>query len=491
MSIHSLSRILAGTCCTLFWFLAPFACPGAFGQEAISCLSSEDAYIRGQNGRWVMGTATVEKAVVVQHGGFVLGGFKNRISGREMVPAGLALDELSEAVVGVRGEGPWKLELARVDKLNQGKLHLELTFSRGQIAVTKNYMIYPGTSVIREWMTIKNTGEAPLRLIEPRFLNAAARLGAGPATLDFHWMTGAENQPGCWVLKTEHLAPQSPRRFDSYDPFPAAGGRSPGGDGVDARITLNDKLVWPAHGWQHSRGRDDRVPFDLRIDVARGDRIGFLVNKHGDIAFDTTQFDPTVAYEGGKTHVASKEFSGQQGSSGWRYGYLEKGRWHDLTYSEDARAWRFKEDNSTHTPFVAAALQHPHTDQDAARELTAPQAGRVRITGTVCNVGNAGLSQPGGHRMASSSYAPWYALFDRQSRDGLIIGWDYMGHWASSFTIRSDGTVMTTLQVAGHKQLLQAGQSVTTPKSFVALYRDDLDNAGNELLDWQYRYLWD
>ena len=48
-----------------------------------------------------------------------------------------------------------------------------------------------------------------------------------------------------------------------------------------------------------------------------------------------------------------------------------------------------------------------------------------------------------------------------------------------------------SLQVAGHKQTLRPGQSVTTPKAFVALYRDDLDNAGNELLDWQYRYLWD
>jgi hypothetical protein len=320
------------------WFIALFACTGAFGQEATSSLSSDDAYIRGQNGGWVMGTATVENTVVVQNGRFVLGSFKNRISGRDMVPAGLALDELFKSVVGVRGEGPWKLESARVDKLNQGELHLELKFSRGQIAVTKNYMIYPRTSVIREWMTIKNTGEASLRLIEPRFLNAAARLGAGPGTLDFHWMTGAENQPGCRVLKTEHLAPESARRFDSYDPFPAADGRSPGGDGVDARITLNDKLVWPAHGWQHSRGMDDRVPFDLRIDVAGGDRIRFQVNKHGDIAFDTTQFDPTIAYDGGETHVASREFSGQQGRSGWRYGYLEKGRWRDLTYSEDARA---------------------------------------------------------------------------------------------------------------------------------------------------------
>ena len=260
---------------------------------------------------------------------------------------------------------------------------------------------------------------------------------------------------------------------------------------MDARITLNDKPIWPDRGWQHSGGPDNRVPFDLRIDVTRGDRLGFLVNKHGEIGFDTTHFDPTIAYEGGEIHVASKEFSGQQGRSGWRYGYLEAGSWHDLTYAEDAQTWRFKEDNPTHTPFVAAATQHPHTDQDAAREWTAPRTGRVHISGSVCNVGNAGLSQPGGHRMASSSYAPWYTLFDRQSQDGLIIGWDYMGHWASRFAAGGDGTIQASLKVAGHRQTLAAGQSVTMPKAFVALYRDDLDNAGNELLDWQYRYLWD
>ncbi len=117
-------------------FIALLVCTGALCQEATSSLSSDDAYIRGQNGRWVMGTATVEKTVVVHNGRFVLGSFKNTVSGREMVPAGLALDELSESVVGVRGEGPWKLESARVDKLNQGELHLELRLSRGQVTIT-------------------------------------------------------------------------------------------------------------------------------------------------------------------------------------------------------------------------------------------------------------------------------------------------------------------------------------------------------------------
>ena len=93
--------------------------------------------------------------------------------------------------------------------------------------------------------------------------------------------------------------------------------------------------------------------------------------------------------------------------------------------------------------------------------------------------------------MASSSYAPWYTLFDRQSKDGLIIGWDYMGHWASRFAVGEDASIRVSLKVAGHRQTLAPGQSVTTPKAFTALYRDDLDNAGNELLDWQYRYLWD
>ncbi len=34
---------------------------------------------------------------------------------------------------------------------------------------------------------------------------------------------------------------------------------------------------------------------------------------------------------------------------------------------------------------------------------------------------------------------------------------------STRFTIRSDGTVMTTLQVAGHKQLLQAGKEMIRP----------------------------
>ena len=75
--------------------------------------------------------------------------------------------------------------------------------------------------------------------------------------------------------------------------------------------------------------------------------------------------------------------------------------------------------------------------------------------------------------------------------EGLFIGWDYFGHWASTYTESRDGSVAVKFRVAGHNQTLKPGDSLTTPMAFVGLFNGDLDDAGNEVLDWQYRYLWD
>ena len=115
----------------------------------------------------------------------------------------------------------------------------------------------------------------------------------------------------------------------------------------------------------------------------------------------------------------------------------------------------------------------------------------MRITGSVCNIGNQVGAGGYGFRMGSGSYAPWAALYDRATRDGVFVSWDYFGHWTSAYTRQSDGSVSVELRVAGHKQTLAPGEALSTPKALVGLYRDDLDSAGNECLDWQYRYLWD
>jgi len=49
-----------------------------------------------------------------------------------------------------------------------------------------------------------------------------------------------------------------------------------------------------------------QVTFDFRVEVAKGDKLFFRVNMNQNIAFDTTAFDPTIAYDNGETHTAQK-----------------------------------------------------------------------------------------------------------------------------------------------------------------------------------------
>jgi hypothetical protein len=478
-----------------FWMTVWLAtlCPSFIG----SAVATEEAYIRAERQRWTLGTATVERVVALEHGRLLLKSLKNQRTGRDLVSPGALSEEffvrIGDAKAPVTGStGPWRLIRADTTKLKQGQLQLDLVLQRESLRVTKTYVVHPGSSIISQWTTFVNAGDRPLTIVEPGFLTESLRPG-DPGQLDFHWMTGGENQPGSWMLKTEKLTSAKPRTFDSYEPFPGAPAVAFPGDGINAKVLLNGKQVWPGNGWQYVPNATVSVPVDFRLEVAAGDKLTFLVNMNGNIGWDTTAFDPAIKYDDGETHVASAEFSDKQGQHGWRYQYIEGGKPIDLVYYPQPRQWRKEKDNSTGTPFVGAGDQHPDANQDAARVWSAPKAGRVHVTAKVCNTGNTANGGTGGYgfRMGTGSYAPWYALLAKDTHDGVVVGWDYFGHWASSFQVNAGGAVTVQLKVAGHKQTLAPGQSVRTPKAFVGLFRDDLDEAGNEVLDWQYRYLWD
>lgn len=466
---------------------------GTISAASARTVSSEDAYIESDRAQWVLGTATMEKTIALEEGRLLARSYRHKAAKCELLPAGAVSDEFFVTLDGQRwsgATGPWKLVEARTSKLKQGELQLDLTLQRDSLRVTKSYLVHPGSSLLREWVNFSNAGRLPLVIGEPGFLHFTARAGDA-SLLDFHWMTGGYNHPGSWVLKTESLGAGQPRVFDSYDPFPGTAASFPG-DGVNAAILVNDRQVWPAQDWQYSANALVRAPCATTVTVAKGDRIVFRLNSGKTIGWDTTAFDPTLTYDDGETHTASKEFSHEQGRHRWRYQYLEEGRFVDLVHYTNRNQWGKAQENATGTPWIGQDEQHPDAQQDAARVWTAPKPGRVQITGAVCNTGNreAGMG-PGGVRMGSSSYAPWTALFSRDTKTGLFIGWDYFGHWASSYTRNADGSITVQLRVAGHNQTLAPGESVTTPKAFVGLFRDDLDQAGNECLDWQYRYLWD
>ncbi|MGE5610728.1 MAG: hypothetical protein ACM359_15870 [Bacillota bacterium] len=456
---------------------------------------ADDAYVRQEGSSFTFGNSLVERTVVVRDGKVLLGAIKDKATGRDLLPRDSGIEEFSiligpdRAAVG-GASGGWKLVNSKQSRLAQGELQLDLTIERDRLRITRSYIIYPGSTVIREATTVMNAGNAGLLVAEPTFLSLAAAAG-DPSSLNFHWMTGGENRPGQWMLKTEQLRSGSPLAFDSYDSFRGTSASFPG-DGVDAKIELNGTQIWPAQGWQYVASATVIVPFDVKAKVNAGDQLAFRVNMHGNIGWDITAFDPTLVYADGESHTASKEFSNEQGKNGWRYGYVEGGEFIDLVYYPgETHNWRKKPDNATRTPFVDVSRQHPDVNQDAVRLWTAPRAGEVRITGSVCNIGNGTGSAPYGPRSGTSTYAPWYALYGRDSKQGLFIGFDYFGHWASRFDLRPDGALSSQLRVAGFRRELQPGQSFTTPWAFVGLFHDDLDNAGNELLDWQYAYLWD
>ncbi len=477
-------RIFIGIYATVCWSLLGTA------------TAAGEAYIRAEGNRWILGTATAERVVALEEGKLLLKSFKDKVTGRELISSGTPSEEFSLRLGGVAEPltgvtGPWKLVRANQTKLKQGEQQLDLTLQHESLRVTKSYVVYPGSSIIRQWITLSNAGDRPLEIVEPGFLCEAVRPG-DPASLDFHWMTGGENRPGSWTLRTEKLSVDKPRTFDSYEPFDGGVPVFPG-DGINAKVLLNGKQVWPAEGWQYVPNAAVTVPVDFSVNVAAGDKLVFLVNMKGNIGWDTTSFDPTIQYDDGETHVASKEFSDKQGQNGWRYQYREGEEYVDLVYYPGPKQWRKEKDNATGTPFVGVGNQHPDVNQNAARVWTVPKPGGVRVTAAVCNTGNrsGGDGRGYGFRMGTSTYAPWYALFAQDAREGLVIGWDYFGHWGSSFCLNADGAVAVRLKVAGHKQTLAPGESITTPKAFVGLFRDDLDEAGNEVLDWQYRDLWD
>ena len=174
--------------------LALLAClnPAALGGV------SQDAYVQRKGDTWTLGTLKVERTVGLQAGRFVTTSWKNKVSGRELISAGTLSEELRLGVDGheVSGkEGGWRLVGAQDHILAEGEIQLDITLRRETLEATKSFVVYPGSSIIREWVSFKNVGTEVLNISDPGFLNLTASVG-GARAVDFDWMTGGENRPG-------------------------------------------------------------------------------------------------------------------------------------------------------------------------------------------------------------------------------------------------------------------------------------------------------
>ncbi len=261
---------------------------------------------------WVLDTGVVRKAVRLEGGRLLLVSFRHPASGREYASAAQVSPEFRFTMDGATVSGAdagWTLVEDNVHRLAQGEWQLDLALRRGSIGITKHYVVYPDTPIIREWVTIANEGAKSVRIQEPHFL--ACNLNAGKAgDLDFQYLTGGGNYNGSQLLKTERMSAAYRRTLDS--------------------------------------------------------KIGIQTESY-------------------------------------------------------------------------------------------------------------------------SAYLPLAVVRNRKTNSGTMAGWDYLGHWALTAAASGD----LSLKVAGYSKLLAPGARIDTPRAFVGAFTGSLDEMGNALLDWQYRYLWD
>ena len=470
---------------------------------------SEDAVVRWRGDSIEAETGTVRWHWDTRGGTLRRTAWVDRGTGTDLL-RGQPTEDFSLVVNGQpvsSAEPGWEVAEPRCEVLKHGEVSLELSMGRDGLLVRRRYVLHPGLSLVRGWLEIENHGDAAVQLSDPPI--ATCSYGGGAPEL--LWMSGAELTGDSWRMRTEAL-PAEPRSFDSYDPPPSAQSAAPLGDGIDARVLLNDRSVWPETGWAHSAHAADVQTYAATLQVAAGDRLSFVVSRHGNMGWDTTQWDPVVTYADGAAFQASAGFSNQQGQGGWRYEYLgDDGQRQDMVYDaapgQYGERWRLR--IGTIEPFISATDLHPDPAGCAARVFVAPHAGQVTVTGTVRNTGNGAPPGPG-FRMGTMTYAPWFCLRDPATGVAAYMGFDCMAHWRAEFTACRAGSPSPAppagrgtetaphnagrtadVRVAGYSRHLEPGETVRTPYAFCGVFSEDLDNMGQELLEWQYRYQWD
>ncbi len=95
----------------------------------------------------------------------------------------------------------------------------------------------------------------------------------------------------------------------------------------------------------------------------------------------------------------------------------------------------------------------------------------------------------------SASFHPYFVLEDPKANEGIFLGFNYLGPWSmrvwnSGEYPGRDGFLVGS-QMELHTEPLAPGAAFEAPNSFVGVYQGDLDNAGEQLQDWQATFKWD
>ncbi|MGH9544909.1 MAG: hypothetical protein ACRD23_06805 [Terriglobales bacterium] len=250
-----------------------FLCMAVSLSHAQINIQSGDAYVRREGNEWIMGTSRVERRVRLTNGQFVLASFRNKSSGTEYQDASKAPAEIRFAADGhdaSASQWSWKFRSERTVRGSTGEIQLDIELESAALRVTKHYVVYPGTSVVREWLTLENASGKPVRISHLDFLHSRL-LGSVARDLELNYVTGGGNFNGSQLLKSEPMSPEYQRTFDSNK------GVQPGNySGYLPLIFLLNRgaaegvaVGWDYLGhWRFEIGNQDNGPLGLQLELA-------------------------------------------------------------------------------------------------------------------------------------------------------------------------------------------------------------------------------
>ena len=194
-------------------------------------LTSGDAYVRFDvsTATWICGTSLIEQRLQLSNGKFLLAALRNKLTGTDWAADGNS-DEFRFVFAGLERSGRtggYRLAGYHVERLSVPKaspgidpgVTLAIDLAHSDFSIRLHYDVYASTprtplGMIRKWYSVTNhlTETQPLTAISMNHLRVPDEFAA--RLLLHHWQGGGADQ-GTNELKTEPLAHQRQRTFDS------------------------------------------------------------------------------------------------------------------------------------------------------------------------------------------------------------------------------------------------------------------------------------
>lgn len=151
-----------------------------------------DAYVRADGLSWKVGTKAVEMTYELNDGLLIVDGFKNKLTKKACEYA--SKTSVLPAIGSPDGNGKWVLGSATASQetLNgRPVVQLAVELTQKNTKARFHAVAYPGTSVIRQWVELENTGSAAFTVPS----NALSISMAGDSAVSYtnYWMIGGNS----------------------------------------------------------------------------------------------------------------------------------------------------------------------------------------------------------------------------------------------------------------------------------------------------------